>query len=95
MDLQLVTKRAFISGSTQGIGYAIAKTLLSEGATVVINGRSEESVASAVVRLKGEVPGGSVSGIAADLADASQTESLLAELGDVDILVNNIGIFDI
>jgi len=95
MDLHLTGKRAFVSGSTQGIGYASAKALLSEGATVVINGRSAESVASAVVRLKDEVPGASVSGIAADLADASQTESLVAELSGIGILINNIGIFDI
>lgn len=95
MDLRLIGKRAFVSGSTQGIGYASAKALLREGATVVINGRTAESVASAVARLESEVAGASVSGIAADFADAGQTETLVAGLGSVDILINNIGIFDI
>ena len=95
MNLNLIGKRAFVSGSTHGIGYASAKALLSEGATVVINGRSAESVTSAVARLRDDVVGAAVSGIAADLSDEGQTESLVAELGGVDILVNNIGIFDI
>lgn len=95
MDMQLADKRAFISGSTQGIGYAIARGLLREGAAVVINGRDESRVRRTVKKLEAEVPGGKVSGIAADFADAAQVQHLLASLGDVDILINNVGLFEL
>jgi len=95
MDLQLTGTRAFVSGSTQGIGHAIAAALLREGAEVVVNGRDEGRVQDAVVRLRAAVPGVAVSGIAADLADADQVERLLDRLGDVDVLVNNAGVFDV
>lgn len=95
MDLHLMGQRAFISGSTQGIGYAIARALLGEGAAVVINGRDESRLQDAVQRLSIEVPGAVVSGIVADFADPAQVETLLAGLGDVDILVNNVGLFEL
>jgi len=95
MDLQLTGKRAFVSGSTQGIGYAIARALLGEGASVVVNGRSADRVQEAVRQLEVEVPGAVVSGIAADFADASQVRRLLDQLGEVDILVNNVGVFEL
>lgn len=95
MDLGLTGKRAFVSGSTQGIGYAIAAALLGEGAEVVVNGRDEHRVADAVARLRADVPGAPVAGIAADFADAAQVERLLDELGDVDVLVNNVGVFEV
>lgn len=95
MDMQLATKRAFISGSTQGIGYSIAKTLLAEGVSVVINSRSEDRVEAAVQRLRSEVPGGTVSGIAANFRDATEVQHLLTSIGPVDILVNNVGLFDV
>ena len=95
MDMQLANKRAFISGSTQGIGYSIAKALLREGTAVVINGRDDSRVQQAVKNLEAEVPGGSVTGIAADFADAAQVQRLLAALGGVDILVNNVGLFEL
>lgn len=95
MDLDLAGKRAFVSGSTQGIGYAVAETLLREGAAVVINGRSGEGVAAGVRRLREAVPGSAVSGIAADFADADEVRRLLASLGEVDVLVNNVGVFDV
>jgi NAD(P)-dependent dehydrogenase (short-subunit alcohol dehydrogenase family) len=95
MDMQLANKRAFISGSTQGIGYSIAKALLREGVTVIINGRDDSRVQQAVKNLEAEVPGGSVTGIAADFADAAQVQRLLAALGGVDILVNNVGLFEL
>ncbi|MEL7977962.1 SDR family oxidoreductase [Isoptericola sp. F-RaC21] len=84
-----------MSGSTQGIGYAVAEALLAEGASVVVNGRSEHGVATAVRRLEDAVPGAAVSGIAADFADAAQVRRLLASLGEVDVLVNNVGVFDV
>jgi NAD(P)-dependent dehydrogenase (short-subunit alcohol dehydrogenase family) len=93
MDLQLTGKRAFVSGSTQGIGYEIARALLREGASVVVNGRIEERVRDAVEMLKRD--GEAVEGIAADFAEPAQVERLLSELGDVDILVNNVGLFEV
>ncbi|MFA0962152.1 SDR family NAD(P)-dependent oxidoreductase [Roseivirga sp. BDSF3-8] len=93
MDLQLTGKTAFVSGSTAGIGYAIAKRLLIEGAEVVINGRSQESVDEAIEKLKREVAKAQISGIPADFSNAVQVGGLIERLPDIDILVNNAGIF--
>lgn len=97
MNLQLADKRALVSGSTAGIGYAIAKALLAEGATVTINGRTPAAVDAALARLRATQPGAEVRGIAADLGTAAGCEALVRATGDdaaVDILVNNLGIFD-
>lgn len=94
MDLQLKGKTAFISGSTQGIGFAIAQNLLKEGAHVIINGRSEGKVADAVQRLAASSGGATVSGFAADFSKAEEVNALLEQLPDIDILVNNAGIFE-
>ncbi|CAM4366670.1 Short-chain dehydrogenase [Pedobacter westerhofensis] len=94
MDLQLENKTAFITGSTQGIGFAIARALLREGVQVIINGRTQEKVTSAVERLQNGNINAAVTGIAADLADPADTESLVAQLPPIDILVNNVGIFE-
>lgn len=94
MDLQLKGKIALVSGSTQGIGYAIAKRLLQEQATVIINGRNADRVNQAVDKLKQEVSGAQVSGVAADFADTADIDRLLIEVPEVDILVNNFGIFE-
>jgi NAD(P)-dependent dehydrogenase (short-subunit alcohol dehydrogenase family) len=93
MDLRLQGKTAFISGSTQGIGYAIAAALAAEGVAVTLNGRDESRVDAAVARLRGEHPTARVAGVAADFADAGQVDVLVEQLGDVDILVNSVGIF--
>jgi NAD(P)-dependent dehydrogenase (short-subunit alcohol dehydrogenase family) len=93
MDLRLDDKTAFVSGSTRGIGFAIARALLVEGATVVINGRSDTSIQEALGQLRAEVPGASVSGLVADFADPADVRELLGSLGDIDILVNNVGLF--
>lgn len=93
MDLQLHGKTAFISGSTQGIGFAIASALAREGVDVTVNGRDERRVDAAVRRLRAERPGSTVSGLAADFARREEVERLTEALGDVDILVNNVGIF--
>lgn len=93
--MNLTGQRAFISGSTQGIGYAIARALLGEGAVVVINGRDEGRLQDATQRLSVDVPGAVVSGIVADFADPAQVEKLLGCLGQVDILVNNVGLFEL
>lgn len=93
MDLQLKGKTAFISGSTQGIGYAIAAQLLREGAQVIINGRTPQRVEAAVQKLMVAHPDGVVSGIAADFSKEEEVQQLLTQLPAVDILINNAGIF--
>ncbi len=93
MDLGLKGKRAFISGSTAGIGFGIARLLLQEGATVIINGRTQESVDSKVTQLIEEFPNGDVSGIAADFSHKQEVEKLIDHLHDIDILINNVGIY--
>jgi len=95
MDLKLADKRAFISGSTQGIGYAIARALLQEGAEVVINGREDARVEDSVLRLRREVAGAVVTGIAADFSDVADVQRLIESIGRVDILINNVGLFDV
>jgi NAD(P)-dependent dehydrogenase (short-subunit alcohol dehydrogenase family) len=94
MNLQLAGKRALVTGSTAGIGFAIAQALASEGAQVVINGRDAVRVDAAVKRLQSLVPQAQVQGFAADLSNAAGVASLIARLSDVDVLVNNLGIFD-
>jgi NAD(P)-dependent dehydrogenase (short-subunit alcohol dehydrogenase family) len=91
MNLLLQGKRALVTGSTAGIGFAIASALLQEGANVVINGRTEQGVQSAIKRLEGD---GKVSGIAADVATVEGVNALVRQLPEVDILINNMGIFD-
>jgi NAD(P)-dependent dehydrogenase (short-subunit alcohol dehydrogenase family) len=92
MDLKLRGKRALVTGSTVGIGFAIARGLARERAEVIINGRTEQKVAEAVQRISSEV-GSRAVGIAADLGSAEGVARLVAEAGRVDILVNNVGIF--
>lgn len=94
MDLQLKGKTAFVSGSTQGIGFAIARQLLQEGASVIINGRTQQKVNDIVEKLSQQVPGGSVAGIAADFSKQEEVQHLVQQLPAVDILVNNAGIFE-
>ncbi len=93
MDLDIAGQRAFVSGSTQGIGYAVARGLAAEGASVIVNGRTGDRVEEAVGRLRAEVPGADVAGIAADLGDADEVDRLLDRLDGIDILVNNVGLF--
>ncbi len=94
MDLQLKNKIAFVSGSTAGIGFAIAQSLLQEGAEVIINGRTQNSVDKAVEELKGLVTDAKVSGIPADFSKADDVKQLIDQLPDIDILINNAGIFE-
>lgn len=94
MDLQLKGKTALVTGSTLGIGFAIAKSLLKEGAKVFINGRTEERVNQAISRLKNEVPDADVQGAIADFAKLEDINALLKQVPAVDILVNNLGIFE-
>jgi NAD(P)-dependent dehydrogenase (short-subunit alcohol dehydrogenase family) len=95
MEQELAGKTAFVSGSTQGIGYAIAAALLRQGASVVINGRSEERVETAAASLRAEVPGADVGGIPADFGDAAQVDRLTEAMAGTDILVNNVGVFEL
>lgn len=95
MDLQLHGRRAFISGSTRGIGYAIAEELAKEGASVVLNGRTSQRSKEAAKRLRETVPTAEVDALAADFSDPAQVASLVERLGEVDILVNNVGVFDL
>lgn len=94
MDLQLTGKKAFISGSTAGIGLATGISLAREGAEVVINARSDASVATALAKIKSVVPGAVVEGFSGDLASADVARQLLRRLPTVDILVNNLGIYE-
>ncbi|MDJ0855420.1 MAG: SDR family oxidoreductase [Desulfobacterales bacterium] len=93
MDLQLTDKRALITGSTAGIGYAIAEVLADEGAAVIINGRTQESVAAATAKLA-RAAKGEVIGFAGDLATPEAAEEIARVHPEVDILVNNLGIFE-
>jgi NAD(P)-dependent dehydrogenase (short-subunit alcohol dehydrogenase family) len=95
MDLQLKQKTAFISGSTQGIGFAIAQKLAEEGATVIINGRAEDRTQQAVHRLRSAVPGAQISGVAADFTNVHEIEAMLKQLPTIDILINNVGVFEL
>jgi NAD(P)-dependent dehydrogenase (short-subunit alcohol dehydrogenase family) len=94
MDLGLTGKRALVTGSTAGIGFATALALAREGARVTLNGRTEARVADAVRRLKGELAGAAVDGVAEDLSGAEGCRKLIARLPEVDVLVNNLGIFE-
>ena len=93
MDLQLAGKRALVTGSTAGIGYAIAVSLAREGAEVILNGRTQDGVDEALGSLLGDT-GVLATGFAGDLGSADACTALVAAHPDVDILVNNLGIFD-
>ena len=94
MNLKLTDKTALVSGSTKGIGFAIATGLAGEGARVIVNGRSEKAVAEAKEQIRQTVPDAKVEGFAGDLSTAATTETLLQRFSLVDILVNNLGIFE-
>jgi NAD(P)-dependent dehydrogenase (short-subunit alcohol dehydrogenase family) len=93
MDLKLSGKVALVSGSTGGIGLAIATTLAQEGATVMVNGRTQERVNAAIDQIKHSIPNVQLQGIAADLGTPAGVELLLQQVPEVDILVNNLGIY--
>lgn len=94
MDFELRNRRALVTGSTFGIGFAIARGLAAEGASVIINGRKTESVDNAIARIRQEVPGAQVEGVAADAGTAEGAQAVFARVPAVDILVNNLGIFE-
>ena len=93
LSIDLAGKHALVTGSTKGIGYAIAKRLAEAGARVTLNGRDTAGVKQAIDRMQHEVPGAEIGGLAADLANAAEADRLISDLGGCDILVNNAGIF--
>ena len=94
MDLKIANKIALITGSTQGIGFATAKKLCEEGVNVIINGRNENKVNSAVMKLKAQFNNVKIIGITADLKDNEGCNKLISQVGHIDILINNLGIFE-
>ena len=89
MKIDLSNKRAVVTGSTAGIGFAIASGLAQAGASVVINGRTSQKVDAAKKALLEKVPGAKVEGVAADLATAQGVADFIKRVPDADILVNN------
>jgi NAD(P)-dependent dehydrogenase (short-subunit alcohol dehydrogenase family) len=95
MDLGLKGKLAVVSGSTAGIGLAIATTLAREGARIVINGRTQKRVSAAAERIRMELRGAEVTEVAADLGTADGIKAFIEQVPNADILINNLGIFEI
>ncbi|MGO1868995.1 MAG: SDR family NAD(P)-dependent oxidoreductase [Sphingobacterium sp.] len=95
MNLKLEGKNAFISGATQGIGFAIAQQLLNERVAVIINGRTEEKTNFAVQKLQTEFPDATVSGIVADFEKKDEVLALSDKLPRIDLLINNVGMFEL
>jgi len=94
MDLQLRDKTALVTGSTAGIGYAIAKQLAAEGAKVFVNGRTQLRVNEAVEKIKADTGYHQVTGVICDFLKPEQVAALISQIPEVDILVNNVAIFD-
>jgi len=94
MIIDLKGKTALVTGSTSGIGHAVAKGLAAAGADVVVNGRTEARVEAAAAAIAKAVPGGKVRGVAADVSSAAGCSALVGKLPEVDILINNAGIFE-
>jgi NAD(P)-dependent dehydrogenase (short-subunit alcohol dehydrogenase family) len=94
MDLKLESHHALITGSTAGIGYAIALGLAKEGARVTLSGRTQGAVDTALARLRSEAPHAKADGVAADCATAAGAEQVFARVSEADIVVNNLGIYE-
>src|SRR5260370_34866258 len=94
MNVEFSNKTALVCGSTKGIGFAIASQLAAEGARVIVNGRSENAVDSALQQIRQQVPNAKAEGFAGDLSTEKAVEDLLKRFPAVDILVNNLGIFE-
>jgi NAD(P)-dependent dehydrogenase (short-subunit alcohol dehydrogenase family) len=94
MDLGLNGKKVVVSGSTAGIGFAIAAALAAEGAQVIVNGRTDARVTAALNSIRQRAKNAAVRGIAADLGTASGVAAFLQQAPEADILVNNLGIFE-
>lgn len=94
MDLKLNRHKAIVTGSTAGIGLAIAMELAAEGAHVIVNGRTKERVDEAIAHIRGKLPKANVAGVVADLGTAQGVEQFTREIPSAEILVNNLGIFE-
>ena len=94
MDLQLAGKKVLVTGSTAGIGFATAVGFAGEGASVVINGRSQERVDRAIAEIRKSLPRANLSGVASDVSNAAGCAQLVQAIAQVDVLVNNMGIFE-
>jgi NAD(P)-dependent dehydrogenase (short-subunit alcohol dehydrogenase family) len=94
VDLKLRGKIALVTGSTAGIGFSIAQSLAREGAHVYVNGRTRQRVDAAIRTIRSHVAGAEIDGIEADFSDSAAAEKVIAKLPAVDVLVNNVGIFD-
>jgi NAD(P)-dependent dehydrogenase (short-subunit alcohol dehydrogenase family) len=94
MELGLEGKRALVTGSTAGIGFAVARGLAAEGAQVTVNGRTRARVDAALHAIGRELPDARTTGIAADLSTAAGCDAVIRQLPELDILVNNMGIFE-
>ena len=94
MDLKLQDKVALVTGSTAGIGLAIAQSLAKEGAVVYVNGRTQDRVDAAIAAVLSHVPTARINGIVADFSTAMGAETVIQGLPAVDVLVNNVGIFE-
>src|SRR6266480_4598449 len=94
MDLQLNDRLALVSGSTAGIGFAIANGLAREGARVIVNGRTDDRVKAAIERIRSHNAGAKLEGIAVDLSSAAGADEVVRRFPEVDVLVNNLGIFE-
>lgn len=94
MDLGLKGKRVLVTGSTAGIGFATARGFVAEGAYVTVNGRTQARVDNAVDELRRDFPGATIAGVAADLSSSKGCETLVGQLPELDVLVNNLGIFE-
>ena len=94
MDLELKGRRALVTGSTAGIGLATVEALAREGTHVILNGRTQARVDAAIARVRDAVPGAQVEGVAADVSGAAGCQRLITAHPEVDILVNNMGIFE-
>ena len=94
MDLKLTGKVALVTGSTAGIGFAIARSLASEGAHIYVNGRTQERVDTAIATIRSRAAAVKVDGIGADFSGSAGAKAVIAKLPAVDVLVNNVGIFE-
>ena len=94
MDLNLKGRHALVTGSSAGIGYAIASGLAAEGASVTLTGRKQATLDAALARLRRDAPGARVDAIAADCASAAGAQQVFARVADCDILVNNLGVYE-